>query len=381
MSYDERGRAARAPLTGLRRRPFRLPLRAPIETARGSIQERSGVVVELLDGEGGRGLGEASPLEAFGEGGVDDVLRLLEQWAPRVLEGDLPPEDPANPGAAAPGAAALRCALDSALLDLEGQRRGLPIASLPSDRPLRDVPVNAVLGDGPAAQIGEQATAAVAAGYRTLKLKVGAGSPEDDRRRVEAAREAAPDARLRLDANGAWTIGSAIAALERLARYDLELVEQPLPADDLVGMTQLRGLELCRIAADEAAASSAAALRVLEAGAADLLVLKPMRLGGIRPAFEIARRAAEDSVPCVITTTFDSSLGVAAALQLAASLPDAGLAHGLGTAEHLAADLVATPLVPARGVLRVPPEPGLGLKLDEAALEAAATGDWYALRP
>ena len=226
----------------------------------------------------------------------------------------------------------------------------------------------------------EQAAAAVAAGYGTLKLKVAAVPLEDDRRRVEAAREAAPDARLRLDANGGWDAATAAAALRGLARYDIEYVEQPLPAADLAGLARLRAEGICRIAADESVADQADAQRVLDAGAADLLVLKPMRLGGIRAALDLARNAAWADVGCVVTTTFDSSLGLAAALHLAAAV-DAlaawgGFAHGLGTAEHLAADLVARPLVPDAGVLRVPSTPGLGVEPDEAALEAVATGDW-----
>ena len=364
-----------APLAGVRWRPFRLPLRAPIVTAAGAIEARDGVLVELRDAEDRRGFGEASPLPGGDDGGAPEVPRLLGEWAPRLLAGEGPPA-----GSRSAAAAALRCALDCARLDLEGQRRGLRIAAILGGGAVRELRVNAVIGDGPPERVREQAAAAVAAGYGTLKLKVAGVPLEDDRRRVEAAREAAPDARLRLDANGGWDAATAAAALRSLARYDIEYVEQPLPAADLAGLARLRAEGVCRIAADESVADPADGERVLDAGAADLLVLKPMRLGGIRAALDLARNAAWADVGCVVTTTFDSSLGLAAALHLAAAvdaLPvSGGFAHGLGTAEHLAADLVARPLVPDAGVLRVPSTPGLGVAPDEAALEAVATGDW-----
>ena len=113
---------------------------------------------------------------------------------------------------------------------------------------------------------------------------------------------------------------------------------------------------------------------MLEQRAADLLVLKPMLLGGVRPALELARRAAERGIGSFATTTFDSSVGAAAALHLAAALPwDA--AQGLGTGDHLAADIVSHPLRPAGGRLAVP-APGLGVTVDPAALDRLATGDW-----
>ena len=359
----------------VRWRPFRLPLRAPIGTAAGAIEARDGVLVELRDAEDRRAFGEASPLLPNGPGAASEVLRLLGEWAPRLLAQEGPPARPRSVPAAA-----LRCALDSARLGLEGQRRGLRIAAVLGGGMVREVRVNAVIGDGPPEWVREQAAAAVAAGYETLKLKVAAVPLDEDRRRVEAAREAAPDARLRLDANGGWDAATAAAALQGLARYDIEYVEQPLPAADLAGLARLRAAGVCRIAADESVADPEDGERVLDAGAADVLVLKPMRFGGIRSALDLARNAAWQDVACVVTTTFDSSLGLAAALHLAAAV-DAlsawgGFAHGLGTAEHLAADLVARPLVPDAGVLRVPSTPGLGVEPDEAALEAVATGDW-----
>ena len=362
----------------VRWRPFRLPLRAPIGTAAGAIEQRDGVLVELRDAEDRRGFGEASPLLANGPGAASEVLRLLGEWAPRLLAQEGPPARPRSVPAAA-----LRCALDCAQLGLEGQRRGLRVGAILGGGAVRELRVNAVIGDGPPEWVREQAAAAVAAGYGTLKLKVAAGSLDEDLSRVEAVREAAPDALLRLDANGGWDAATAAAALGSLARYDIEYVEQPLPSADLAGLARLRAEGACRIGADESIADPADGERVLDAGAADVLVLKPMRLGGIRPALDLARRAAWADVACVVTTTFDSSLGLAAALHLAAVVdalaPWGGFAHGLGTAEHLAADLVAEPLVPDAGVLRVPSAVGLGVEPDEAALEAVATGDWVEL--
>ena len=366
------------PLATLRCRPFRLPLRAPIETAHGPIGARDGLLIAVADAEGRTGLGEASPLPGFGDGEAADALRLLEAHAPAALAagGRLPD------AARGPGAAALRCALDTALLDLEGRRRGLPAAALLADRPRARVEVNAVVGGGSAERTLALAREAWDAGFRTLKLKVAAAPPHEDARRVEAIRAALPDARLRLDANGGWDEATAAAALARLAAAGVELVEQPVPAGDLETLARVARSSPCPVAADEAVASAEDGLRVLAAGAARVLVLKPMRLGGPRPALALAREAARRGAACVVTTTFDAGAGVAAALHLAAALPEAAAldapAHGLATADHLAADVVAGLPRPSGGAMALPPGPGLGVRLDEDALEAAAAGPWRA---
>ena len=364
------------PLARLRCRPFRLALRAPIETAHGPIGAREGVLLALEDAAGERGLGEASPLPGFGDGEAADALRLLEAHAPAVLaDGRLPA------AARGPGAAALRCALDTALLDLEGRRRGLPAAALLAARPRARVEVNAVLGGGAAERTLALAREAWAEGFRTLKLKVAAAPPDEDARRVEAIRAALPDARLRLDANGGWDEPTAAAALARLAACRPELVEQPTPAADLGALARVARSSPCLVAADEAVASAEDGRRALAAGVR-ALVLKPMRLGGPRPALALAREAARRGAACVVTTTFDAAVGVAAALHLAAALPEAaaldGPAHGLATAGHLAADVAAGLPRPRGGAMALPPGPGLGVRLDEDALEAAATGPWRA---
>ena len=241
------------------------------------------------------------------------MLRLLGEWAPRLLAQEGPPARPRSVPAAA-----LRCALDCAQLGLEGQRRGLRIGAILGGGAVRELRVNAVIGDGPPEWVREQAAAAVAAGYGTLKLKVAAGSLDEDLSRVEAVREAAPDALLRLDANGGWDAATAAAALGSLARYDIEYVEQPLPSADLAGLARLRAEGVCRIGADESIADPADGERV------------PRRRGRRRAGAQadaprrdpappsIAWNAAWEHIACVVTTTFDSSLGLAAALHLAA---------------------------------------------------------------
>ena len=364
-------------LAGVRYRPFRLPMRAPMQTARAAIAYRAGVIVELADDSGLRGVGEASPLPEFGEGDAGDVLRLIEAHVGHVREGRLPDD------LHGPGVAALHCALDVAQLDLEGWQRGLSVAALLTEQPRTSVAANAVISDGPPEVALEQVREAWAAGFRTFKLKVGARPPDDDVLRVQAIREALPDALLRLDANGGWDEPTAAATLARLAACNVELVEQPVPVGSDEALARIHRGSSARIAADEGVTSIEDGRRLLAGGAVGALVLKPMRLGGIRPALALAREAAERGVPCIVTTTFDAGIGVAAALHLAAAIPviDAlpGAAHGLATADHLAADIVTEPPRPIGGVLLVPAHPGLGVALDAAALDAAATGPWVAI--
>jgi L-alanine-DL-glutamate epimerase-like enolase superfamily enzyme len=190
---------------------------------------------------------------------------------------------------------------------------------------------------------------------------------------VEAVRDAlGPGVRLRLDANGAWTAGQAIETIRCMERFGLEFVEQPVAAGNPQEMARVRAAVGVRIAADEDVTSPAAARRVLAAGAADCLVLKPMVLGGLRTAMEIAAMARAAGAGVIVTTTIDSGVATAATLHLAAALPEDTPACGLATGALLAADIIDPPLAPKRGCLRLPDGPGLGVDLDEAALSRYA---------
>jgi L-alanine-DL-glutamate epimerase-like enolase superfamily enzyme len=198
--------------------------------------------------------------------------------------------------------------------------------------------------------------------------------------RVRAIRAAVgPDVRLRLDVNGAWDLETATDRLEALERFALEYVEQPLAGDDPDQLAELRRRVRVPLAADETVTSLRAARLLLNAGAVDALVVKPVRVGGILAAGEIADLAAERGVPVVISTLFETGVGIAAGLAIAAALPDVrdggrlehAPDHGLATSGLLEHDVLTEGLVLDAGVLRAPRGAGtgrLGVRVDERAL-------------
>jgi o-succinylbenzoate synthase len=357
----------------IRWRAFRLPMRRRFEAAHGSMDDREGVAIEIVDAGGRRGCGEASPMPSLGMGDVADVLALLEEHGAALvgLDASTPP-----PG---PGVSSLRCALDVATLDLEGQRRGVPVTALLTEVPAPWVAVNAVIGGGPPLEVAEHGREAMEHGYSVLKLKVGVAGVAEDEERVAALRAACPEATIRLDANGAWDEPTAGEAIDAVYPHRIELLEQPVPAEDVEALARIREAAPLRIAADEAVDDPLTLERLLELRAADVLVLKPMMLGGVRAALDVARRAYEAGINAYATTTFDSSIGTVASLHLAAALPQ-DAAHGLATGEHLGADIVARTVRPRAGRLAVPVSPGLGVALDDGALDAVATAPWSEAR-
>ena len=358
-------------------------MRHRFEAAHGAMADRRGVLLELADDEGHVGVGEASPIASLGYGTVDDVLALLLRYGAALADAALP----ASLDRRAPGVMALRCALDVAALDLEGRRAGRTVASLLSANAALAVRVNAVIGEGTPEETARYGREAAAQGYGVLKAKVGSAPLAEDVRRIAALRAACPDAAIRLDANGAWDEATAIAAVQALAPLGIELIEQPVAAPDVEALARVRAAAHAAtggallIAADEAVTDPATLTRVLDLRAADLVVLKPMFLGGLRPAFAIARRAAACGIGAFATTTFDSSIGTAAALHLAAAIGGSGgseVAHGLGTGEHLAADLVRHTLLAEGGMLVLPRGFGLGITPEDVAWQRVAEGDWVA---
>lgn len=193
------------------------------------------------------------------------------------------------------------------------------------------------------------------AGCTTAKVKVAepGQSLADDLARVRAVREVfGPDAQVRVDANGGWSVDAAVAALRTLAEVGLDYAEQPCASvPELAAVRDaLRGE--VRIAADESVRKAEDPLAVARAGAADLLVVKAQPLGGISAALAII---AEAGLPVVVSSALDTSVGISMGLHLAAALPGDALAGacGLGTVALLQGDVVSRSLLPVEGAISV----------------------------
>jgi O-succinylbenzoate synthase len=217
--------------------------------------------------------------------------------------------------------------------------------------PLRDrVPVNATVP-----VIAPEAAHALVlrSGCRTVKVKVAeAGAPlAGDLARVEAVRDAlGRSGRIRVDANGAWSVDDAVASIALLDRAaaGLEYVEQPCATVDELAAVR-RKVDV-PIAADESIRRAADPYLVRELEAADVAVLKVQPLGGVRACLRIAE---DIGLPVVVSSALETSLGLAAGVALAASLPTLDHACGLATRSLLTADVASPELVPVDGELSV----------------------------
>lgn len=354
-------------VTRLEITPYRIPFAAGFATAHGRATAREGLILRLATDAGVEGLGEAAPLPEFGGGTVADAAALLEALTPPLTGATL--EALLDRCAALPldqpGAAAVRCALETAALDVLGRARGVPLAALLASNHAAEVPVNATVGAPGLEDAAAAAKQAVEAGFRTVKLKVGiAGSPSAEVERVGAVRSAVgPDVALRLDANGAWTPDEAIHLLRRLSVYDLDLVEQPVPPGDVAGLARVRRAVDLPIAADESATTLDAVRALLQAEAVDAVVVKPMVAGGPRAARDIIEEATDAGLRAIVTTTIDAGVGTALALHVAATLPDPIPACGLATGSLLTSDLLASPLEVHQVRMALPAGGGLGVEV------------------
>jgi len=228
----------------------------------------------------------------------------------------------------------------------------------------------------------EQAYAlARSAGCRTAKVKVAqAGqSLAEDLARVAAVRDAlGPGGRVRVDANGAWSVAEAESAVAALARFGLEYVEQPCRSVAELATLRLRlaraGVDV-PVAADESIRRAEDPFEVVRCAAADVAVLKVQPLGGVRAALGIAEQMG---LPVVVSSALETSVGLRAGLALAAALPELPYACGLDTGRLLAGDLVRDPLVAVDGVIRVrevTPDPG---ELERHRTDPATDAAWRA---
>jgi L-alanine-DL-glutamate epimerase-like enolase superfamily enzyme len=333
---------------------LRLPIDGEFTISRGAQTEAETVVVRVSDDAGLTGIGAAAPSAHYGET-ADTVAAVLPALCDVVeavddplaldrIERRLRETVRDNPAA--------RTAVSIACHDLATRRLGVPLSRfLGLDVERAPVTSYTVAIDDPEA-MGEAAAAAADEGYTILKVKLGT---DRDRDRVEAVRDAAPDATIRVDANEAWTPHEAVTKSEWLADLGVEFVEQPVPAENPEGLRRVHERSALPVAADESCVTLPDVTAV--ADRVDVVNLKLMKCGGIREAVRMVHAARAHGLEVMLGCMVESTASIAAACHLAPLVDYVDLDGALLLAE----DAYEGPSYEG-GSLSLPDRPGTGVR-------------------
>lgn len=341
-----------------------IELERPFVIATDTIAAIDSVVLRVLDSSGNVGWGEAAPQPVILGETPESILACVGLLAPNLIGHD--------PGKLEEivglmdrliaGNTAAKAAFDMAIHDLVGQARGEPLwRRLGGAR--EKVETDLTMGIRPLDEELQDVMSLLGQGFKAIKLKVGR-DPEEDIERVKALRRAVgKGVRIRIDANGGWTYEQARQALEGIAEYDVEFVEQPVPAANISGLASIRRRTSIPVMADESVHQPEDAIRMIREDAVDYLNIKLMKSGGLCKAGKIAAIAEAAQVGCMVGSMIETDLAITAAVHLAAAV--AGVRFGdldMGFSLRPQGRLVKRGGAKFNDGYAIPPdEPGLGI--------------------
>lgn len=349
-----------------------LPLIEPFVVSYAGWDTMPAVIVELVDEQGRSGWGEGVPDEIVTAENVHAAFAVLQRLLlPAILGRRAADIEGAHSrmDAIISGNPAAKAAIDIALHDLLGKAAGLPVHDLVGGRSNTELTYPRVISVGEPAAMATAASAAVDAGFASVKIKVGQGDPRDDIARVQAVGEAvAGRVPIRVDANQGWRRPDvAISTIRALSGHGVCWVEEPIRAGDVDGLAEVRRAVEVPIMADETCQGPGSLLRIIQARAADLVNVKLMKAGGIHPSLSMVQLAQAAGIRVQIGSMVESSLGSAAGFHVASARVNV-------VSTELTGPLLFSrdigDLGPRYEIPRVllPAEPGLGVVVDPAAV-------------
>jgi O-succinylbenzoate synthase len=334
---------------------YALPLVRPLTLAGNDLTERRGYLVRLESDEGHVGWGDIAPLPGFSRETFEDAGSELRRVRSELVGSELPPGLEVLDGELGRWLwthglpPSVQCGVEMALLNLTAGSRAVSLARLLSEHALESVRVNALISHDN--DVTEKVRQFKRDGYRAVKLKVGRRPPEDDIRRTrDAFHELGGDTTLRLDANRAWDFEEAVRFAEGISDCTLAYIEEPLAdpsrLEEFVTRTGLR------VALDESLVGLTPS-RLNDYSFVSAVVLKPTLLGGFERSAQLARVAKSRDMKVVISSSFESSVGIAALAQLAAAFDTFNTPAGLDTLTYFEKNLLAEPIEIAHGRMRI----------------------------
>lgn len=284
-----------------------IPLTVPFVTALRRVEAASAVRLRIVADDGRIGIGEAPATEAITGETLASIRRTIKNFLIPPLGEPFDDLDEAlrRIHTACIGASSAKAAVDIALHDLHE----------PLTEPIDLQTAVTVSLDNPE-KMEAQALGFAQKGCRILKVKLG-GRDGRDIARIRRIRDALPEVTILADANQAWDETETLRFLEAVHPYDIALLEQPLPADDLAGMAAVTARSSIPILADESAFDLHGVRRVIESGAADMINVKLMKCGGIAKAKEILQWCSDRRIPCMMGSMLETPASIRAAATLA----------------------------------------------------------------
>jgi muconate cycloisomerase len=351
--------------------PVALPLKAAMKMAGETITAAQNILVRIETSDGTVGWGEAASAPTMtGDtlGGLTAAVR--DYLAPRLVGQDARQWDTLRPGLhrALLGNGGAHSAVEMAVLDLLGRASGQRLIDLITKPRREAVKPMWLLGNKTAEEDVAEAHQRQQEGFEFFKLKIGVKPLAKEIAIAFAVREALPKTPLCADANCGLTLADARKYAEQTRKARLMFVEQPLAYDDFEGLRKLTRATKVPVGVDEAIHSFADIVASAKAGASGVS-LKLIKLGGITAAVEAGKLCQRLGLSVNIAAKIaESSISSAAALHLACAVPKADWGVSL-THFYLAEDIVRRPLPLKNGMVALPQGPGLGIEVDEAAVE------------
>ena len=346
-----------------------LPMKKPVIMAGEEVTRADNVLVRVESDTGVVGWGEAASAPTMTGETVESMMAAIRYLTPAVetrsaedIEGAL-----AAMTSRMYANNAAKAAIEIALHDLVGRATGQPAYALLGRKQRDRMAILGVIGTGELASDLCEAEAKKAAGFAAFKIKVGIDRPlVDGERTRRICQILGRDALISADANQGFSPDEAVQYVRAVADAGLDFFEQPVAADDLVGMAAVvAAAGKIAVGADEGIHSLEDIRRHHERGAARGASLKCIKLGGMRAVMAAGRLCAELGLSVNVSAkTGESSIACAAAMHIAAALPQ--IAWGLTlTNEGLADDVTARPIRIERGHVTISDAPGLGIEVDE----------------
>ena len=352
-----------------------LPTIRPHKLAMHTMQNQTLVLIRVRCADGIEGIGESTTIGglAYGNESPDSIKTNIDRHFTPLLLG----QDSSNINAAMlrlersiRGNTFAKSGIETALLDAQGKRLGLPVSELLGGRVRNSVPVAWTLASGDTGKdIAEAEKMLDLRRHRIFKLKIGAGEVNRDLAHVIAIKQALGDrASVRVDVNQAWDESVALRACTILGSNGIDLIEQPISRNNRSGMVRLNSMSPAPIMADESIESVEDAFNLAREGAASIFALKIAKNGGPRAVLRTASIAEAAGISLYGGTMLEGGIGTLASAHAFITLNKLAWDTELFGPLLLTEDILSEPLLYRDFELHVPQTPGLGLTLDEERL-------------